>query len=237
VGNSERGTIPPRIDAGTVSLSTIDLKALLALYGITDSTEVDELVHLARASRQRTWWAGYKRRLAGHASTPLSQAALEYAIDQHSVSSASKKKQSHRQQDKEGDCLPSRCWRRRMAGRGFRVAETTSEGVMSTTDARPHAVGNPETAPSHNQDPPNPPTKRGHITSGSSESTSRMPDQAQPARHFSPGQDSSGVHVIMAGDVAASRLSWRVMRVDVRSQWWRVLRNRVNPPARALSAT
>jgi len=55
-----------RIEAGTVSVSTNDLKALLALYGIRDSAQVDELVELARASRQRTWWAGYKDRLASY---------------------------------------------------------------------------------------------------------------------------------------------------------------------------
>jgi transcriptional regulator with XRE-family HTH domain len=66
-----------RIEAGTVSLSTIDLKALLNLYGITDSAAIGELVDLARASRQRTWWAGYKGRLAEHASTSLSYVGLE----------------------------------------------------------------------------------------------------------------------------------------------------------------
>jgi transcriptional regulator with XRE-family HTH domain len=55
-----------RIEAGTVSVSTNDLKALLALYRITDGTQVEELVELARASRQRTWLAGYKDQLASY---------------------------------------------------------------------------------------------------------------------------------------------------------------------------
>jgi len=55
-----------RIEAGTVSVSTNDLKALLALYRISDRGQIDELVELARASRQRTWWAGYKDRLASY---------------------------------------------------------------------------------------------------------------------------------------------------------------------------
>jgi transcriptional regulator with XRE-family HTH domain len=55
-----------RIEAGTVSVSTNDLKALLALYHINDGAQVEELVELARASRQRTWWAGYKDRLASY---------------------------------------------------------------------------------------------------------------------------------------------------------------------------
>jgi transcriptional regulator with XRE-family HTH domain len=52
-----------RIEAGSVSLSTNDLRALLSLYGITDEATIDELVDLARASRQRPWWTGYKDRL------------------------------------------------------------------------------------------------------------------------------------------------------------------------------
>jgi transcriptional regulator with XRE-family HTH domain len=55
-----------RIEAGTVSVSTNDVKALLALYRITDPAVVDELVGLARASRQRPWWTGYKERLGPH---------------------------------------------------------------------------------------------------------------------------------------------------------------------------
>lgn len=52
-----------RIEAGTVSVSTNDVKALLALYRITDPAAVEELIHLARASRQRPWWTGYRERL------------------------------------------------------------------------------------------------------------------------------------------------------------------------------
>jgi transcriptional regulator with XRE-family HTH domain len=55
-----------RIEAGTVSVSTNDLKALLALYRISDSAQIEELVELARASRQRTWLAGYKDQLASY---------------------------------------------------------------------------------------------------------------------------------------------------------------------------
>jgi transcriptional regulator with XRE-family HTH domain len=55
-----------RIEAGTVSVSTNDVKALLALYRIADPAVVDELVGLARASRQRPWWTGYKERLGPH---------------------------------------------------------------------------------------------------------------------------------------------------------------------------
>jgi transcriptional regulator with XRE-family HTH domain len=52
-----------RIESGTVSVSTNDLKALLDLYGVTADQEIVELVDLARASRKRPWWTGYKDRL------------------------------------------------------------------------------------------------------------------------------------------------------------------------------
>lgn len=55
-----------RIEAGTVSVSTNDLKALLSLYRISDRAQVDELVDLARASRQRSWLADYKDLLDPH---------------------------------------------------------------------------------------------------------------------------------------------------------------------------
>lgn len=49
-----------RIEAGTVSISTNDVKALLAYYRMTDPEEVDHLVELARVSRRRPWWAQYR---------------------------------------------------------------------------------------------------------------------------------------------------------------------------------
>lgn len=49
-----------RIEAGAVGISTNDLRALLDLYGVRDRAEVDDLLDLARRSRQRAWWAGYK---------------------------------------------------------------------------------------------------------------------------------------------------------------------------------
>jgi transcriptional regulator with XRE-family HTH domain len=49
-----------RIEAGIVSISTNDVKALLQLYGITDPLEVSELVEMARIARRRTWWSPYK---------------------------------------------------------------------------------------------------------------------------------------------------------------------------------
>ncbi|MFS8478768.1 MAG: helix-turn-helix transcriptional regulator [Micromonosporaceae bacterium] len=49
-----------RIEAGAVGISTNDLRALLDLYGVRAPDEVDDLVELARRSRQRAWWASYK---------------------------------------------------------------------------------------------------------------------------------------------------------------------------------
>jgi transcriptional regulator with XRE-family HTH domain len=50
-----------RIETGAVGVSTVDMKALLRLYGIDDPPRVKELTRLARASRRRPdWWAGYR---------------------------------------------------------------------------------------------------------------------------------------------------------------------------------
>jgi transcriptional regulator with XRE-family HTH domain len=49
-----------RIEAGYVSMSTNDIKALLNLYQVTDPAQVAGLVQLARISRQRTWWSQYR---------------------------------------------------------------------------------------------------------------------------------------------------------------------------------
>jgi Domain of unknown function (DUF5753) len=49
-----------RIEAGSVGISTTDLKALLAYYGVDDPDRINELLELARAARQRSWWSGYR---------------------------------------------------------------------------------------------------------------------------------------------------------------------------------
>jgi Domain of unknown function (DUF5753) len=49
-----------RIESGAVSISTNDLRALLSLYEISDRNRVDELVELARASRQGSWTSRYR---------------------------------------------------------------------------------------------------------------------------------------------------------------------------------
>jgi transcriptional regulator with XRE-family HTH domain len=45
-----------RIEQAKSGISANDLRALLALYGITNKEQVGELIDLARASRQTPWW-------------------------------------------------------------------------------------------------------------------------------------------------------------------------------------
>ena len=49
-----------RIETGAVSIATNDLRALLNHYGMTDSARVNDLVQIARASRERSWWSSFK---------------------------------------------------------------------------------------------------------------------------------------------------------------------------------
>ncbi|HUC58270.1 MAG TPA: helix-turn-helix transcriptional regulator [Streptosporangiaceae bacterium] len=49
-----------RIEAGSTGISTNDLKALLQLYKIDDPIRADELLSLARAAKERSWWSDYK---------------------------------------------------------------------------------------------------------------------------------------------------------------------------------
>jgi transcriptional regulator with XRE-family HTH domain len=48
-----------RIEAGTVSLSITDLRAMLHLYGVVAPETVAELEAAARGSKGASWWAGY----------------------------------------------------------------------------------------------------------------------------------------------------------------------------------
>jgi len=49
-----------RIESGAVKVSITDLKALLALYEITEPGRVAELVAMARVARQPSWWSSYR---------------------------------------------------------------------------------------------------------------------------------------------------------------------------------
>lgn len=60
-----------RIEAGDVSISGTDLRALLDLYGVTDQEEIDQLSEEARISRRQRWWTGPEYR--DHLTPGLSQ--------------------------------------------------------------------------------------------------------------------------------------------------------------------
>ena len=49
-----------RIEAGSVGISTNDLKALLRHYKIVDPAQTAELIALGRAARERAWWSMYR---------------------------------------------------------------------------------------------------------------------------------------------------------------------------------
>jgi transcriptional regulator with XRE-family HTH domain len=58
-----------RIENGSVGISTNDLKVLLGHYGIVDGDRIEELIALARAAKERSWWRMY----SGVASPKLLQ--------------------------------------------------------------------------------------------------------------------------------------------------------------------
>lgn len=49
-----------RIENGSVSISTNDLKAILQYYKITDSDRVADLIAMGRVARERSWWSEYR---------------------------------------------------------------------------------------------------------------------------------------------------------------------------------
>jgi transcriptional regulator with XRE-family HTH domain len=53
-----------RIEAGSVGISINDLKALLRLYGVTDTSRTSGLLALARQSKEPSWWSKYQKILA-----------------------------------------------------------------------------------------------------------------------------------------------------------------------------
>jgi transcriptional regulator with XRE-family HTH domain len=49
-----------RIEAGSVGISTNDLRALLRLYKISDPDRIGDLIALARLARERSWWSTHR---------------------------------------------------------------------------------------------------------------------------------------------------------------------------------
>ncbi|MFE2725689.1 helix-turn-helix domain-containing protein [Kitasatospora sp. NPDC059327] len=48
-----------RIESGRTTLKESDVRALLALYGVTDESELRQFISLTRRSTQRGWWHDY----------------------------------------------------------------------------------------------------------------------------------------------------------------------------------
>ena len=53
-----------RIEAGSVGVSITDLRAMLALYSIDNDDQVNELIEMARASKERPWFSKYEKVLS-----------------------------------------------------------------------------------------------------------------------------------------------------------------------------
>jgi len=69
-----------RIETGAVGISTNDLAALLRLYQVDSAERTSELVALARAARQQSWWSKYR----GSVSSAYFQ-YLEYEADASTI--------------------------------------------------------------------------------------------------------------------------------------------------------
>lgn len=53
-----------RIEAGSVGVSITDLRAMLTLYSVENDDQVNELVEMARASKERPWFSKYEKVLS-----------------------------------------------------------------------------------------------------------------------------------------------------------------------------
>jgi transcriptional regulator with XRE-family HTH domain len=69
-----------RIESASSGISANDLKALLQLYGIKDPGQVDSLLALARAARERSWWSKYK-----DVAPPSLLQLIEYESEAHAI--------------------------------------------------------------------------------------------------------------------------------------------------------
>ncbi|MET0136699.1 MAG: helix-turn-helix transcriptional regulator [Kibdelosporangium sp.] len=71
-----------RIETGAVSISKTDLIALLHHYGVKDQKRVDNLVDVARHSRQTAWWDKYRDQFGAQFMTFLGYEASALLIRQ-----------------------------------------------------------------------------------------------------------------------------------------------------------
>jgi transcriptional regulator with XRE-family HTH domain len=71
-----------RIEAGEVSVSTTDLRALLTFYGIQDPRRIEELTEAARISRRQRWWTApeYREHL-----TPAMMQLLQFESEASAI--------------------------------------------------------------------------------------------------------------------------------------------------------
>lgn len=53
-----------RIENGSVGISVTDLKALLHHYHITEPSDVDQLVGMARSAKKSAWWQEYRNKIS-----------------------------------------------------------------------------------------------------------------------------------------------------------------------------
>jgi transcriptional regulator with XRE-family HTH domain len=69
-----------RIESASSGISANDLKALLQLYGVKDPGQIDSLLALARAARERSWWSKYR-----DVAPPSLLQLIEYESAAHTV--------------------------------------------------------------------------------------------------------------------------------------------------------
>ncbi|CAL9402632.1 hypothetical protein SUDANB145_01497 [Streptomyces sp. enrichment culture] len=70
-----------RVETGTVSVSVSDLRALLALYDVTEPDTVDELVEAARGSKGPSWWSHYHDVVSPQFAQYLGYEGAAHAVD------------------------------------------------------------------------------------------------------------------------------------------------------------
>jgi len=71
-----------RIETGAVGVSTTDLKALLAFYGITDPAVIDDMVDAAKGLRKESWWDQYRGDMPAQFLTEISYEASSLRLRQ-----------------------------------------------------------------------------------------------------------------------------------------------------------
>ena len=72
-----------RIETGAVGVSTTDLRALLAFYGITDKAVIDQMIEAAKGLRREAWWDRYRGSLSPQFLTEISYEASSIRLRQY----------------------------------------------------------------------------------------------------------------------------------------------------------